>query len=342
LCSSAITIYAQKADGAISSLELLPLGLRIENAVLAYVLYMAKLFWPVDLGVFYPLPASIPLWQVACSLIILLGITIGSLLSTRRQPYLLFGWCWFLVTLLPVIGIIQVGGQSLADRYTYIPLIGLLVMMAWGIPAFMQNLPFRKFILTTLALLTITTSAILTWHQLDYWQDSITLYRHTLRVAGGSFVIHNNLGLALADEGLLDEAIGEYQKAIEINPSSVAARSNLGVALASKGSFDAAIREYKAALAIDPDDIDLYNNLGVALARSGAMDEAIEHFRHALTLDPYYAKAYNNLGLALMNEGLVDEAITAYRKALEINPDYSAAYDNLSQALAQKRLDQGR
>ena len=218
LLSGIITLYAQK--GAMSDLELISVPLRIENSLIAYVKYIGKTVWPSDLAMLYPHPQSIPLWQAICSLLILLLVSGAAIRAWRRYPYLAVGWFWFIVTLVPVIGLIQVGAQSMADRYTYIPLVGLFVMAAWGIRDLTQNLPYREGILALLAAAVISVSTALTWQQLGYWRDSVSLYRHTLDVTTDNVIIHDNLGITLARKGDLDAAIQEYRKAMRINPFS--------------------------------------------------------------------------------------------------------------------------
>jgi tetratricopeptide (TPR) repeat protein len=207
------------------------------------------------------------------------------------------GWCWFVVTLVPVIGLIQVGCQSMADRYTYIPHIGLFIMAAWGIPALTKDLQYRQRILALVAVAVITASAVLTWHQLGYWRDDVSLFRHALDVTTGNYIAHNNLGMALDNKGDPDAAIKEYQKALTINPNYVYAHYNLGIDLGSKGNLDGAINENKRVLAINPDFFKAHNNLGTLLANKGDLNGAIKEFQEALTINPDYFLAQKNLAI---------------------------------------------
>jgi tetratricopeptide (TPR) repeat protein len=297
--SSAITIYAQGKGGAMQDLSAVPMTFRIENALVAYVKYLGKTLWPVDLAVLYPLSSSLPFWQYAGSLLILLLATAAVLRAGRRYPYLATGWFWFLVTLVPVIGLMQVGVQSMADRYTYIPLVGLFIVVAWGAGDLTKGLKRRREILCLLGGAWVTASMVLTFHQLAYWRDSISLYRHTLEVTGENYIIRYHLGEALASSGDADAGIQEYRESIRINPNDAFAHYDLGIALAGKGSLDDAIRQFRQALLIHPDDPKAHTNLGVALARKGDLDAAIHEFQETLRIDPEDAKAQGNLEIAL-------------------------------------------
>lgn len=270
LLSGLVTLYAQEMLGAISSLNVKPLPTRIGNSLIAYAKYISKTIWPDNLAVYYPFPSNIPLWQVVFSLFILLIISTAAIRGMRRIPYFAVGWFWFLITLLPVIGLVQMGGQSMADRYSYISVIGLFIMAAWGVPDLAKRLKQRQAILALLFGAVITASAILTWQQLGRWQNNISLYRHTLGVTTENDLIHNNLGAALYSVGDPDAAILEYHKALRINPGYTNARKNLGLALERKGYLDAALLEYREAMRISPNDKDVINLMERALARKKA------------------------------------------------------------------------
>lgn len=265
ILSSVVTIIAQHSGGAMKTLRTMPLPLRIENALVAYVTYIGKALWPQDLAVLYPVPLSLPLWQVIGSSAFLLLISGVTFRARDRYPYLVVGWCWFLVTLIPVIGIVQVGVQSMADRYSYIPSTGLFIMAAWGIPDFVKDWKYRERILALSAGAIIIVSTLLTWPQIGYWRDNFSLYSHTLKVTTGNYVIHNNLGYALANNWAMDAAIKQFEAAIQIRPDYSDAHNNLGMALAFKGEPDRAIQELREALRIDPDNLNAYRNLGIVL-----------------------------------------------------------------------------
>jgi len=297
--SAAITIYAQHKGGAIKTLEEITFGLRFENAIIAYVKYLHKTLWPNNLAVLYPFSSLIPLSQVICSLLVLFLISAAIVCYRRRHPYLAVGWFWFLITLVPVIGLVQVGSQSMADRYTYIPLIGLFIMAAWGVPALAKGLRHRRRILMLLAGAVISASVALTWQQLGYWRDNVSLYRHSLQVTSGNYIAHYNLGIILEEKGDLDAAIKEYRDTLAINPNIFEAHNNLGLSFAKKGDLDAAIKEYREALAIKPNYFVARSNLGVSLATKGDLDSAIKEFREALTINPNFVTAQRNLKYTL-------------------------------------------
>ncbi|GFE62149.1 tetratricopeptide repeat protein [Geobacter sp. AOG2] len=331
--SAAVTIYAQSKGGAVKGLTEVPFQLRIENVPIAYVTYIGKIFWPHNLAMLYPLPQSIPLWHVISSLFFLLLVSGVTIRAARTYPYLAVGWFWFLVTLVPVIGLVQVGLQAMADRYMYIPLTGIGIMVAWGVRESTKSLPHREGVLALLAATVIIASAAVTFHQIGFWRDSITLYRHTLQVTTDNYIIHDNLGLSLERAGNLDAAIREYEEALRINPFYQRSLANLGLALARKGNLDAAIGKYQEALQINPNYNVVHNNLGLALARKGNLDAAIGEYHEALRINPDYVEAHNNLGVALARKGDLDAAIGEFREALRTSPDNMEAYKNLERAL---------
>ena len=299
ILSGIITIYAQHNGGATRGLDEIPFVLRMENALIAYVKYIINTFWPHDLAVLYPIPSSYPLWQVICSLLVLLLLSVAVIRFGRRFPYLPVGWFWFVITLIPVIGLLQVGSQSMADRYMYIPMTGILIMVAWGTPDLLKKLQHRETILALLVGAVIVASVALTWHQLGYWKDSITLYRHTLHVTRGNFLIHDNLGIELVESGDLDAGMQELHEALRINPNLASGHFNLGIAFDRKGDLDSAIHEYQESLRIAPKAKKVHNNLGIAFARKGELDAAIDIFQEALLINSHDAKAHENLGIAL-------------------------------------------
>jgi tetratricopeptide (TPR) repeat protein len=339
LASSVITFIAQQRGGAVSSFERLPLGLRIENALVSYVAYILKTFWPHNLAVLYPHPIqALPLWQVFGSALFLLGVTVAVLRAARNQPYLAVGWLWYLGTLVPVIGIVQVGVQAMADRYTYLPLVGLFIMIAWGVPDLLTGLRRKKTLLAASGGVVLVALAAITSIQIGTWRDSITLFDHALKVTEKNHVARVNLGEALSREGKLDEAIDQFQKALEIKPDDALAYNNLGFVFSKRGKLDEAIDQLHKALEIKPDDASAHNNLGFALAEQGKVDEAIDQFHKALEIQPDYLRARYNLGRVLAERGEVREAIDQYKKVIAIDPDDEAARLNLGLAL----LSEGR
>lgn len=303
LLSALVTFHAQQTGGALADLSVIPVQLRLENALVAYATYLGKTLWPQNLALYYPFPTAIPLWQVFAALCLVLFLSATAVAAGRQRPYLVVGWCWFVLTLVPVIGLIHVGDQALADRYTYIPVIGLFIITAWGAADLTRGLRHRQILLAVLAVIVISAAATQSRHQLGYWRDSITLYRHTLNITTANYIIHTNLGIALQAGGDLDGAREAYREALRIKPTYAAAHNNLGNVLVIEGDADGALREYGAALAACPNDTRLHNNLGHALVMKGELDAAIQEFRAALRLDPHNAVALANLASALARKG---------------------------------------
>jgi Flp pilus assembly protein TadD len=328
------TLFAQTV--ARLSIEEISLPLRMGNAVISYVAYIGQMFWPRDLAVLYPFTArGVGVAGVVLSLIVLAGISTG-VFVLRRRPYLLTGWLWYLIMLVPVIGIVQVGSQARADRYTYLPQIGLYVLLTWAVADLCAGWRHRRMLLGGIAAIVIASLSVGSFLQTANWRDSESLWTHTLACTSDNFIGHNNLGLALVKKGNVDEAISHYQKALQITPDSAEAYNNLGLVLLQKGNVDEAISHHQRALQITPDSAEAHNNLGLALLKKGNVDEAISHYQKALQIKPDYAKAHNNLGNALLRKGSVDEAISHYQKALQIKPDFAEVHNNLGNALLQK------
>jgi len=330
--SCVATIWAQRSGGAIISLGTLPFGIRMVNAVVSYVRYMGKMFWPAGLAAFYPYQVW-PLWAVLGAGVVLLGVSGVVIWRARREPYFLVGWLWYVGTLVPVIGLAQVGSQSMADRYTYIPLVGLLIMMAWGVPREAVEQRMGRVVAATTAVGLLVVCGVLSWFQIHYWKDSETLFRHTLNVTEDNFVAHNNLGYTLFGQKQVAAAIAEYTTALRIDPNYAEAHYNLGDALASQGKLAEAAAEYMAALQVKPDYADAHYGLGNALAGQGNLAEAIAEYTAALRIDPGHVEAHNNLGLALAGQGRLAEAAAEYQAALRIQPDLAAAHNNLGNIL---------
>ncbi len=373
--SSALTIYAQHHGGAMATLDKAPFGLRIANAIIAYATYISDTFWPHDLAILYPFPSSILLGQLVAATVLLALISAAVFYAGRRFPWLAVGWLWFLITLLPVIGLIQVGGQSHADRYTYIPLTGLFIMVAWGVPQLLQGWRMKRLALAILAGIVVSAMTAATWHQINYWRNNITLYRHTLAVTSDNYLILNNYAIAMDQNGDYETALQLYQEALRINPRSVYAHNNLGAVLARQGRYAEAIEHYQTALRIKPDYVMAVINIGKSLAGLGRNDEALaqyeqalkmdpsssyvhlnmailllkngqhdlarQHYLSALQLDPYSTKAPVNMGVELAQQGRIDEAADCFRQALAIDPDSVEANFNFGVFLAkQNRYDE--
>jgi hypothetical protein len=293
--SCVVTFYAQRSGGSVASLEVFPLELRIANAAVAYINYIAKMLWPVHLSAFYPHPYSLPMWQVVGSALLLMLVTWVCIRSAKQRPYLPVGWFFYLGTLFPVIGLIQVGEQAMADRYTYVPLIGVFIMLAWGIPDLLAKWRYKKKVFVFGSALLFPVLMLTTWFQVRHWSDSVQLYEHMIKVTHNNFMAHYNLGVYLAEHDQINEAMAHYRKALSIKPGHVNANINLGNTLVIQGKFSEAIPYYTNALNRVPNDPEIHNNLGVALLHVGKTEEAIGHFKTALKIRPHYIGARENL-----------------------------------------------
>jgi tetratricopeptide (TPR) repeat protein len=316
--------------GIVKSIESLPLTLRIENALVSYVKYIFKMIWPVNLAVYYPYPSSIPLWQGAGALVILSAITVAVFLLARRRRYLVVGWFWYLGTLVPVTGLVQVGlWPAMADRWAYLPLIGLFVMITWGVSAF-KYMRFEILILSTLLLFLFFQTALV---QIQYWKNNIELYLHSIQVTSRNYVAHNNLGVALMNQNNIEKAIFHYEKAIRIKPNFADAYYNMGVSLEKVNRRHESVKFYDTTLKLNPNHINAHNNLGNVFLQQGKIDKAIRHYMTALKFAPNDPEIHNNLGVALMNHVKAEQAVDHFRKAVQIDPNYFAAKQNLEKAL---------
>lgn len=320
--SSLITVRAQQAGGAVGTTDVFPLSVRFENALVSYAEYLLDLVWPFRLAVFYPHPrAALPAWQVGLSALALLAITAIVVLRVKRSRYLTMGWFWYLGTLIPVIGIVQVGLQSRADRYAYVPLVGIFVVIAWYAG---ERTKRRTTLVKPLAIgaaCILIALTIATRVQSGYWQNSIALFQRALAVTDDNYVAHNNLGELLGQQGKLDEAAAQFAAALAINPMFAHARHNMGMMLVQRGRLDEAIAEFSKAVEIDPRFTDAFNKLGAALANEGKLDEAVANFSKALEITPDYGPARANLASAYEQQGRTDEAIAAYSKAIHLITD---------------------
>jgi protein O-mannosyl-transferase len=343
IAGAAATYLVQGSSGAVREIGQFPLGIRVENAVVSYAIYIAKTLWPARLAVFYPYPRGFPLWQIVLSALLLVGISMIVLRERPSRPYLAVGWLWYLGTLVPVIGLIQVGAQARADRYMYLPMVGLSIMLAWGMREVLKN---RIAIFG--AVVACLTCAALCEAQIQYWRNSGTLFRHALDVTSGNYLAHHNLGVALAAEGRFAEAIEQYQSALQIEPDAPNVQTDYGNALAKSGRVQEAIAHYQATLQAFPDSPITHNDLANALAAAGRKPEAITEYQTALRLKPDYEEARNNLaqaqansaemeyniGVDLARSGKPQSAIPHFEEALRLRPDYVDAHNNLGVVLA--------
>jgi len=337
---STVTFFAQQKGGAVVSLAKSPFNLRLENSFVSYIRYIIKMFWPFNLSVFYPPSArTLSIWLAGGAVFLLLVITIFVLRKIKSHPYLSVGWFWYVGTLVPVIGLVQVGAQSMADRYTYIPIIGLFILLAWGIADALKKWKYSKAVLSFSGGIILITLTICSWVQTGYWKNSITLFEHAINVTSHNYMAHYNLGIALSDQERYGEALSHLQETIKIRPYHYQAHKNLGIILGQRGNLKESVYHLEKAIRIKPDYADAHVNLGVALNRLGRSEEAVEHYYKALTMEPDDANTHFNLGVALARIGSLDNAVFHFKEALAINPDDIDARDNLDTLL--KIMEEG-
>ena len=331
--ASLMTLYVQHQTGAMKILENLTFASRCENAVISYGRYLLKLIWPADLAFFYPHPGHWPMGWVLLAGALLAGISILVWLVRRRYPFLPVGWFWFIGTLVPVIGLVQVGIQAMADRYTYIPSLGVFVLGVWGIAELARRWQLERTAAALAGLAAVILCAA-TWHQIGFWQNSEILFRHSLEVTADNEVARNNLGMVLLDRGEVDAAIHEFQAALRDRATCVEAHNNLGNALKQKGQAQAAVSEYETAIRLQPGLADPHNNLGTMLLAQGQTNAAFQEFQNAVRLRPDYVEARNNLAVLLNLAGRTNEAITQFQRIIALRPDYPGVHYNLGSLLA--------
>ena len=338
LGSSVITYVAQQRGEAVSPLDLIPLAMRIENAVVSYAAYIVKMIWPTQLAVLYPYPMSgLPAWQVIGAAAAIACLSYLAVRMRQTRPYLLVGWLWYLVTLIPVIGLIQVGAQAMADRYTYVPLIGLFITIAWEAAERMgereNGRVGARTAVVAVCVLVLALLAVQTRKQVGYWKDDLALFGHAVECTRDNYTMHNSLGLALADHGNLEGAKEQFEEAIRISPNYVSARLDLGITLCDMGRMTDAISQFEEAIRIKPNYADSYYNMGRALDGIGDAQRAGLNYQKALDLDPKHAQAHINLGNILVKNRAFDEAIRHYQAALDVNPLQLEAHVDLANAL---------
>jgi tetratricopeptide (TPR) repeat protein len=308
---------------------------RVGNALVSYVIYLQQMLFPAGLAALYPnAPTGQPIWKVFLAFVVLAGVSAGVVTCRKKRPFLLMGWLWYLGMLVPAIGLVQISFYAHADRYTYLPGIGLAIAGTWAVADWSQGWKHRRLVLG--CLMAALTGVLMVWGhiQTSYWKNSESLWIRALACTPANSVAHNNLGNALVKDGKVDDAIEHYKKALEINPAYDMAHYNLGDALVMKGNLGEAIAQYRKALEINPSYEDAHYNLGNALAMKGNLEEAIAHYRKALESGPGSAEAHNNLGKALAMQGNLEEAIAHYQKAVAIKPNFTTALNNLAWLLA--------
>jgi protein O-mannosyl-transferase len=371
VAASAVVTFLAQSHGAVHGFTEAPITLRLSNALVSYAKYLLLSFWPNDLAVFYPFPKGrIPAWQIIGAALLLIAITAFCFFQQRIRPYLIVGWLWFLGTLVPVIGLVQVGGQTMADRYFYIPSIGLFIAIAFGLADIAERQRVAPWLSAAIANVVLLVLATLTNAQIHRWSDSFTLFNHALTVAPRSVTAEECLGMAMQKNGQLDEAVAHFEKALQMKPDdclallymgvtrfyqgrvpeaieyaqaairsqadSPKAHNLLGLALAKQNRNEEALEEARRASKLAPKDAEIRNNLGLALARLGRIPEAINEFHEAVRLDPNKAAApHTNLGSLLLASGKAQESIPEFETALRLNPEFKIAAEGLRQAQEQ-------
>jgi Tfp pilus assembly protein PilF len=367
LMVSAITIFSQAKTGALVSFDSINIINRIENAVSSYIAYLVKLFLPINLAVVYPYEQYFSFWEVFIKFVIFVVITSLFFRLHRKHPYLIVGWLWYVISLVPVIGIFQSGAQSHADRFVYIPFIGIYIILAWGTPHFLQFIKTPRVISTIIFFIILPVLSTMTWFQVGYWKNSNTLYAHSLSVTKNNWLIHNNYGKVLEEQGKEKEATAHFENAMNIKPDLPVSHLNLANNLYRLGKIaeaekhykmtiavsidkestakahnrlafiyqmqrknSEAIKHYKEALRIKPTEVKALNNLAILLAQMGDFSNAAINFKRALELSPQDEETLNNLGLLSIKTGNIDKGIFYFKKALKYNPAYKPAQNNLA------------
>ena len=331
-----VAIWAQKVGNAVVSSDVIPLDRRIENIMVSYFRYFAKMVWPTKLSVFYPYPDIWPISMfVSAAMFLIVGWAIA-IWQLKRRPFIFVGWSWFLGVLVPVIGLLQIGSQSMADRYSYIPLIGLFIAISWGVCELeAKGRAWRRVVVIGMCGL-VAGCTLMSARQLPNWKNSVALYESGLASSEKNITLHMNLGSTFLEEGKTNAALEQYTAVLKINPVDPLTHGNLARIYAAQGDWDRAVQHYETALLADPRNARLHNTYGFSLAKRDKLDEAVQHFQAALDSKPDLVQAAFNLGDALRRQGKTEEAIAAFERGLQIDPNDSAAHLNLGTLLLSK------
>lgn len=327
--ASIVAFVAQHRAGAVMDLHVLTVEARIANAIFSYMAYMRKMIWPDRLAVFYPHPGiHLNMWLAAGAALGLLCISALAVRAARTKPYIAVGWAWYVVTLLPVIGLVQIGSQSMADRYSYLPLIGLFIIGAWGMGDLAATTFSRRMVSAFFGAILVIAFAISSWFQVNHWRNNISLFEHTLSVTEDNWSAHNNLGMALAEQGRYGQALVHFTEAHQLGPADPTFRKNMAIALAALGRLDEAAIRWSDDSQKESDLLVTYNELGTALTQLGRYEAAITCYTRALQISSDCPVCHRNMGVALAEVGRVDEALANYSKALRADPNDPMTHNN--------------
>ena len=334
--SCAVTYIIQKKGGAMVGMAGLTFAARTENAAVSYCRYLGKFFWPENLSAVYPVINHWAMPAVISAVVLLVVVSVFAVTMRQRFPYFLTGWFWFVGTLVPVIGLVAVGDQSMADRYTYVPLIGPLILLAGGAHDLTRHWRHRAAIFSWAAAGVIVACTILTRENINSWKNTEALFRHAIASTKNNYKANGVLGSLLLQQGRVDEAIGPLQEVVRLRPEASLAHNSLGAALGIKGRFAEAIREFRTASRLKPGDATTRFNLGKAFQEDGQFEEAIKAYQEAVRLDPGCPICHDSLGIVLARNGRLDEAIVEFREALRLDPKDDSARRNLESAQQMK------
>lgn len=327
--SSALTFIAQQKIGAVYSFEALSIKTRIANACVSYAHYIIKAIWSQQLAIFYPHPfGMLSSWNIFGSVLLIAGLSFLAIRMLNQYKYVVVGWFWYLGTLVPVIGLLQVGAQGMADRYTYIPLIGLFIIAAWGMPDLLKKWHSNKIILAVFAIILISVFSTRTCFQIKHWKNSVAVFENAIKVTNYNWLAYNNLGLALMRDDKAEKAVFYYKKALQIKPDYLTALDNLGIALFKLGKYEEALSYYLEALKINPQNAGIHNHIANVLTALGKLEKAVQHYKKALLIDPKLAITHNNFAIALVAQGNLEKAIFHYESAIKKDPEYVDAHYN--------------
>ena len=336
--SSVLTILAQKEVGALYTFEALPIKVRIANAFVSYASYIIKTVWPQNLAVFYPHPLGISsLWYVFLAVFAIAGISFFSIRLFKKHPYMAVGWFWYLGTLIPVIGLIQVGAQSMADRYTYIPLIGLFIIVAWGMPDLLKKWHYNRIIIAVFAIILISAFSMRSYFQIGHWKNSTAVFENTIKITENNWLAYNNLGLALMCNGKAEEAVSYFKKALQIRPNYLKLYDNIGVALFQLGKLEEALSYYSKALEINPEHAGIHKHTAMILVTQGKLEKALQHYTKALLIDPELADAHYELANVLATQKKLEKAKFQYKEAIKKDSKHTNAHYNLGCILLKQK-----